>query len=357
MSRQNKKERQRLKRKKKQAQLRKERNTSIFQKLSKQPGPVDVYINDNWREAGEATLMCMREAPGGRRVFVSFLIDFWCSGLKDAYGRTDVTRREFEEQLDIASDGGLQMISIDLPDAQRMVAGAMRLSVENGFRLPRRLDRWASVIGVMSYADAELRDFEQPDGKYRYVGSMQDLRKRLVGSVDQFLQRSDVEFVLGQDSPFGNEFEDQQESGWTPAEYGDDEEADDEDEAMVEDEARRELFERIEEICERAYVAIYNWLIGSGKTPHPLLQDGIDVALTAAMLDANARLTSDSSGSMADLTQAIAQYDDPEAVIAATEQVTQYMQQFDSPQRMLEALGFGGDSRFDLADALPLPPR
>jgi hypothetical protein len=47
MSRQNKKERQRLKRKKKQAQLRKERNTSIFQKLSKQPGPVEVYINDN----------------------------------------------------------------------------------------------------------------------------------------------------------------------------------------------------------------------------------------------------------------------------------------------------------------------
>jgi len=357
MSRQNKKERQRLKRKKKQAQLRKERNASIFQKLSKQPGPVEVYINDNWREMGEATLMCLRDAPGGGRVFVSFLIDFWCSGMKDAYGRTDVTRQEFDEHLDFASDGKLEMIAMDLADAQRMVAGAMRLSVQNGFRVPRRADRWASVIGVTSYAEADLRDFEKPDGKYRYVGSMQDLRKRLAGSVDQFLQRSDVEFVLGQDSPFAYDSEDEDESGWTPAEYGDDEE-DEDDEALGNDEqaAQAEVFERIEEICDRAYVAIYNWLIGAGNTPHPLLQDGIDVALAAAMLDISAQKNPNGPAAGADLNQSIAQYDDPEGVIAATGQVVEYVQQFENPQRMLEALGFGGDSG-ELANALPLPPR
>jgi hypothetical protein len=278
--------------------------------------------------------------------------------MKDAYGRTDVTRREFEEHLDSADDRGMEMITVDLPDAQRMVAGAMRLSVQNGFRLPRRADRWASVIGVTGYADADLKDFEKPDGKYRYVGSMQDLRKRLTGGVEEFLQRKDVAFVVGQESPFGYELEDQEEGGWTPAEYGDDEEdEDDDDEAIDEADVRRELFEKIEEICDRAYVAIYNWLIGAGQTPNPLLREGIDVALVAALLQSSVLENSDEVRPAPDLSEALAQYDDPDAVVAAAGQVVEYMQQFDSPQRMLEALGFGGDSGLDLTNALPLPPR
>jgi hypothetical protein len=238
-----------------------------------------------------------------------------------------------------------------------MVAGAMRLSVQNGFRLPRRADRWASVIGVTGYADADLKDFEKPDGKYRYVGSMQDLRKRLTGGVEEFLQRKDVAFVVGQESPFGYELEDQEEGGWTPAEYGDDEEHEDDDEAIDEADVRRELFEKIEEICDRAYVAIYNWLIGAGQTPNPLLREGIDVALVAALLQSSVLENSDEVRPAPDLSEALAQYDDPDAVVAAAGQVVEYMQQFDSPQRMLEALGFGGDSGLDLTNALPLPPR
>jgi hypothetical protein len=363
MSRQNKKERQRLKRKKKQAQLRKERNTSIFQKLSRQPGPVEIYINAGWREAGEATLMCMRDAPGGGRVFVSFLIDFWCSGLKDAYGHSGMTRQEFEDYLNNADDRGLEMSSLDLAAAQRMVAGAMRLSVQNGFRLPRRADRWASVIGVTSYADADLADFEKPDGKYRYVGSMQDLRKRLVGSVDQFLQRRDVEFAIHQYTPFDDEFDNFAEGGWTPAENGDvDHEDDDEDHDDAIDDQQAagpaEVFEQIEEICERAYVAIYNWLVGAGKTPHPRLRDGIDVALAAAILERTAQEFPASRLPPApDLNKLLEPYDDSDSVVAASTQVIEYMQQFESPQRMLEALGFGGDPGTELAESLPLPPR
>ncbi len=275
MPRQNKKERQRLKRKKKQMQLRKERNTSIFRKLAQSPVvPLDIYINADWREAGEATLMALRDAPGGCHVFVGFLIDFWCSGLKDAYGGVDVTREEFDGHLDHADEQDLEMIQIDLPFAQRLIAGAMRLSVQNGFRLPHRADRWASVIGVTAYADAGLADFEMPNGRYRYVGSLQDLRKRLVGTVDQFLQRTDVEFVIGGSAAL-DDWGDFDDDDWAEASGGLVDEDDDDD--LDSSKPPREFVEQIDELGDRAYVAVYNWLLGAGETPHPLLRDGVDL--------------------------------------------------------------------------------
>jgi hypothetical protein len=353
MARQNKKERQRLKRKKKQAQLRKERNTSIFRKLAQSPaGPIDIYINADWREAGEATMMVLRDAPGGGHVFVGFLIDFWCSGLKDAYGRADVTRDEFDGHLDHADEQDLEMIEIDLPLAQRLVAGAMRLSVQNGFRLPHRADRWASVIGVTAYADADLADFEKPGGKYRYVGSMQDLRKRLVGTVDQFLSRSDVEFVIGGSSPLDN---------W--ADFDDDDRAEasgglddfDENDDLDDSKPPAEFVEQIDELGDRAYVAVYNWLIGAGETPHPFLRDGVDLALTAAILESNRRDNPDAGSEMPQIEDVLTQYDDPTAIVDAAAQVARFMQQFETPQRMLQAFGFDEGPDSDIEALLPHP--
>ena len=290
MARQNKKERQRLKRKRKQTQLRKERNTSVFRKIAQRPGPIEVYVNDAWRECGEANVMVLRDAPGGGRVFAAYLVDLWCSGLKDAFGRTGVTRDEFLDQIDAAADQGVHMIPLDPVAARRLVAGAMRLSVENGFRLPHRADRWASVIGVTSYADADLSDFEKPGGKYRYVGSMPDLRKRLVGSIDQFLQRADIEFVIGS-SPL--DYLDEHYDQEVPDDFADDDMND-----LDESHPPPEFLQQIDEIRDRAYVAIHNWLLGAGQIPHPRLQDGIDVALTAAIIESTARENPDGLAAM-----------------------------------------------------------
>jgi hypothetical protein len=355
MSRQNKKERHRLKRKKKQMQLRKERNTSIFRKLAQGPaGPINIYINADWREAGEASIMALRDAPGGGHVFVGFLIDFWCGGLKDAYGRADVTRDEFDGYLDRADKQDLEMIEIDLPFAQRLVAGAMRLSIQNGFRLPHRADRWASVIGVTAYADADLTDFEMPNGKYRYVGSMQDLRKRLVGPVDQFLSRTDVEFVIGGSAPL-DDWEDFDDDDWAQASGGFDDDDDDDNDDLDDSKPPREFVEQIDELGDRAYVAVYNWLLGAGETPHPLLRDGVDLALTAAIVETTARENPDARAKLPALEDVLSQYEDPTAIVDAAAQVARFMQQFETPQRMLEAFGFDQGPDSDIETLLPHP--
>src|SRR5258706_13402385 len=75
MSRQNKKERNRLKRKRKQQELRKKRNASVFQTLAQKEGPVECFINSNWHESGEANVMVLRPVPGGSNIFAAFLVD------------------------------------------------------------------------------------------------------------------------------------------------------------------------------------------------------------------------------------------------------------------------------------------
>src|SRR5438874_4398584 len=106
MSRQNKKERQRLKRKRKQMQLRKERNASIFKKLAQVDSPIRCYINAEWRNKGMAEIIVLRDVPAGGRIFAAYLIDAWCSGLKDAFGRLNVTLDDLEDHLEQANARG-----------------------------------------------------------------------------------------------------------------------------------------------------------------------------------------------------------------------------------------------------------
>lgn len=335
MSRQDKKERKRLKRKRKQIALRKERNTSVFQKLAHRggTGELECYINADWPHSGLASLQVYRQA-GGVRVFAAYLIDLWCSGLKDAFGRTPVLREEFEDSLDRAEDrSGLEMVSIDADVARRLVAGAMRLSRENGFRLPHRAERWASVVGVTAYADADLSDFTKPDGKYRYVGTMADLRKRLVGPVDEFLARPDVEYIL-ETTPFG---------GW--GDVVDEGRIDGED--FVDDVDDRlevippEFLDGIDAIRDRTYDVIHRWLTDAGREPHPRLGEGVDLALTAAIVESTAVEDPTVRERVPSISEVIAGDDDPESLLAALAQVTEFLGHYESPARMLEAMGHG----------------
>ena len=57
---------------------------------------IECYINSNWHDDGMATLLVFRPAVDGDFALAGFLIDVWCCGLKDAWGRLSLTRAEFE---------------------------------------------------------------------------------------------------------------------------------------------------------------------------------------------------------------------------------------------------------------------
>jgi hypothetical protein len=190
----------------------------------------------------------------------------------------------------------------------------MRLSVENGFHLPRDAARCAALIGVNDYSGADLSDFDKFDGKYRYVGTEKDLAKRLVGPVATFLRRPDVEVVLKAYSPL------------------DDDEPLDED--YDDDPGREDCIQGVNELVDRMNVAASNWLRGAGETPHPLLVQGIDVALAGLITGAAGP---DRAGPS--FEELVDQFDDRQGILDAADQVMRFMQQFNSPAAMFESLG------------------
>jgi hypothetical protein len=224
----NKKERDRVKRKRKQHELRKRKAKMQYQAIADPRQPLTCRINVDWKKKGMANIFVLKELRGGGYALGAFLVDLWCCGLKDAWGQLQFTSEQFRLMLKRAeADRDYRHEEVDVETARRVILGGIRFAVQNEFRLPPHFERWVSMLGVdPKAADADLSDFGF-EGKLQYMGSMEDLRRRLIRqSVDDFLARPDVVHTT-MDENGGSDEE---------GEYGEDEDDVDDDDAEEEDE-------------------------------------------------------------------------------------------------------------------------
>ncbi|MGB2824643.1 MAG: hypothetical protein WBF17_26950 [Phycisphaerae bacterium] len=260
MPRLKKKERRRLKRKEKRKQAIRLRNQSPYG-LLRSAGSVEAcLINDDWRQSGLAVIYVLCRAPGRPPAMGNFLIDLWCAGLKDAWGRLDFTHEDFRELVDNASwKTGLEFVDCGLDLARKLLAGSVRFAHDNGFRLPPRYESWLAVLGgVGDWSTADLGDFGV-DGKLRWVGPMADLRRRLAGcSVEEFLARDDVDFIAGLDEP------------------------------IPYDESADELDADLQLLHGNILDAIRRWCFANGEAPHPRLPEAVDTMLESILQSGDA---------------------------------------------------------------------
>ena len=267
------KERQRLKRQEKRRAMVRSNSGSPYR--HNREGEIEAcYINAAWREQGLANILTLKRVRGNL-VLGAYLVDLWCCGLKDAWGRLNISMHEFDDMRDRAS-GSMEIVRIDAALARRLVAGAVRFAQQNGFALPPRYDRWTALLGIDDWRSAELADFSI-NGKLRYVGSLEDLRRRLIDcSVDEFLARPDVQYIARVDD--ADDFDDEwlEDDGEFDDDNGEFDDDDDDDDAqpqvsLNEIDAIGVFFKA------RALDAIRQWCHATGREPHPLLAQALDV--------------------------------------------------------------------------------
>src|SRR5438552_3849631 len=264
------KEKQRLKRKQKRRELHRASSISPYRRAA--AGELlGCWINQDWRERGQSAVWLLRRGPGGVLAMTCFFIDLWCAGLKDAWGRLDVLREDFDDAIEQSSeqfDGTVAPCTLDV--ARHVVAGAIRFAVQNGFRLAQRYDRWTAFLGPpLDWRNADLADFGIDGGKLRWVGPMEDLRTRYVGGrLDDFLERADVEFILGSEGTFFDEFDEEE---------GEDEEA---------EEAAFEGLEVFKQLSEDAAESARKWCIANGLEPEPMLVEAMAFSFAAMAMSA-----------------------------------------------------------------------
>ncbi len=281
-------------------------------KKEREPQAMGWYINREWREAGIASLAAVRRAPDGRLVLAAFLVDVWCTGLKDAWGRVDMPPGELDRWLSRTRDAGMEMVSVDEALARRLVAGGVRFARQNGFRLPKHFERWiARAGGVGDLASADLADFGK-DGKLLYVGTLADLRKRLIGCpVEEFLGRRDVDFIMGPagGDPAGEDMEDLQES--------------------------------MERVHAQALRAVTQWCFVTGQRPHPRLAEALQIIFEAGLQTGNRPDGEpDYAHGAKSIGRTVEMAPAPESrqLAEAMHQLQQFMSQFPTPEAFCAAM-------------------
>jgi len=95
----------------------------------------ECWINQNWQEAGIATLLVSRLQPSGKLIVAGYLIDVFCLGVKDALTRFGISNEEFTELIDhFCSRMGTEPQQCTPLFAQNLVYGAVEYAEDLGFR-------------------------------------------------------------------------------------------------------------------------------------------------------------------------------------------------------------------------------
>ncbi len=275
-----KKEKHRLKRKRRQEELRKAANRSPFDRLAEGEAPT-CFINASWQEQGLASIYALKDLKLGGCVLGVFLVDLYCCGLKDCWGRLDFSRQTFNEQMlpQIRQSGPQR--EIDAESARRLVAGAIRFTRQNQFRLPAHYERWISVLGVSAdqpHADLTGFGYEGDPKKLLYVGEMEDLEKRLIGeTLSGVVKRTGLHFVCSpnlDEVQTLREFDDELDAEEALENEDDDEQID----ATSDSESPAETVEHaLELIKERLFDAAMKWCSATGIAPHARLAEALDL--------------------------------------------------------------------------------
>lgn len=207
------------------------------------------YVCEDWDKGGMAAINLARTIAPGRVTMLSFLVDVWGMGLKDAWGECDIPVSEFEERIDRAREV-IGAVSLPLGTARHLVYGGILRAKELGLRLPKRYERWTAVLGPLPDGQTPDMSLFGRDGKIVLCCNPRDLEARLVGtSPKNLLARPDVEFELVEDD-------------FTLV----DGKSDEFDDAIAEKESQ---------LAD----AIRKWCFATGKSPHPLLDDVVSAML------------------------------------------------------------------------------
>lgn len=323
------KARQRQKRQQQRRQALRVHGGSPYRHAARSGELVACYVNEGWKENGMATVFVLRRTITQGLVMAAFLVDIWCAGLKDAWGWLNATMDEFRDRV-LHPPGGRpdDLKRVDLAVVRQLVAGGIRFAEQNGFRLPPRHQRWTAMLGEMGDIDeADLADFGA-NGKLRWVGSETDLRKRLVGcSVQEFMQREDVECILGMD-----------------------------DFTLIDDDEQA-LEETANQTSAALAKAVRQWCFATGRAPEPRLEEAVDIFFEALLaleaFEDDESLPNDEDDRIAPaqiaevddhLERLLSVYEDEQhraELRDAIDQVRDYMSQCDDPEKLFASLYLG----------------
>ncbi|MBA3602293.1 MAG: hypothetical protein H0W50_01305 [Parachlamydiaceae bacterium] len=82
----------------------------------------DCFIIETWEFSGLSTVNVVRKVATDFYVCVSYLVDFWCLGLKDASLMRKLSKKDLTRMLGFSEE---KMVSIPYQEARNLILGAI----------------------------------------------------------------------------------------------------------------------------------------------------------------------------------------------------------------------------------------
>ncbi|NPV53077.1 MAG: hypothetical protein HPY71_06090 [Firmicutes bacterium] len=156
------------------------------------------WVNEDYKEAGMASVIVARRLPNGRLAFAAYLVDILGLGLKDCFGDMNATEEKFRARILDQGDEGLKHVPCSLLLAQQLVWGGMRYAQQNGFRIPWEFSTWQHIVGPLPEKEQIPPDMFGRDGKPLIIGDLDDIVSRSVRHFDPGkLKEEGIDFIIG----------------------------------------------------------------------------------------------------------------------------------------------------------------
>lgn len=161
-------EKKKRKRNEKHRQVTRLKNASAAELLKRHAkAPIlDCYVGDALELQGLGYVVISRQLASGEVAFASFMIDRYCMGAKDAFGKI-VPRSQYREQIEKMQEMGLR--PIDAESARRVIEDSVEYAKSLGLNPHRDYHTARQIFGDIDPA-AAVETFEMGvDGKPRFV--------------------------------------------------------------------------------------------------------------------------------------------------------------------------------------------
>jgi len=81
----------------------------------------ECKVLENWEEKGMSPVFVTRELSKDSYVFICYLVDFWCLGVKDTFLKFGASRRDLSNFYSMNDD----LVTISYQDARSLILGAV----------------------------------------------------------------------------------------------------------------------------------------------------------------------------------------------------------------------------------------
>jgi hypothetical protein len=129
-------------------------------------------------------------------VVCSYLVDYWCLGVKDAWGPKKMDRLEYESTVKLVSHSfGEDFAEITLAQAQSIVFGAVEYATGLGFEPHSDFTQAKPHLGLPS--DPLIPIEFGKDGKPYYINGPYDRPDSIIAKLNRSVGKGNYDYLIG----------------------------------------------------------------------------------------------------------------------------------------------------------------